>query len=50
MKKSGKGYYCYFSLKLIDLVMFDIYNHEKEILAVGYKNKKQFKLKTNGIK
>ena len=34
--------------KLIDLVMFDIYNHEKGILAVGYKTK-QFKLKTNGI-
>ena len=28
--------------------MFDIDNHEKEILAVGYENKKM-KLKTNGI-
>ena len=36
-----------FSLKVIKLVMFDIDNHEKEILAVGYENKK-LKLKTNG--
>ena len=28
------------SLKVIDLVMFDIDNHEKEILAVDYENKK----------
>ena len=39
MKKSGKGYYEEKSLKIIDLVMFDIYNHEKDILEVGYKKK-----------
>ena len=39
MKKPGKDYYLKFSLKVIDLVLFDIDNHEKEILAVGYKNK-----------
>ena len=26
-------------MKVIDLVMFDIDNHEKDILAVGYENK-----------
>ena len=28
-------------LKVINLVMFDIDNHEKEILAVGYENQKK---------
>ena len=37
-----------FSFKVIKAVMFNIDNHEKEILAVGYK-KKQLKQKTNGI-
>ena len=38
MKKSGKGYYLKKSLKVIDLVIFDIDNHKREILAVRYKN------------
>ena len=29
--------------------MFDIDNHEKEVLAVGYENKTKLKLNTNGI-
>ena len=37
------------SLKVINLVLFNIDQHEKEILAVDYMNKKM-KLKTNGIK
>ena len=37
-----------FSFKVIKVVMFDIDNHEEEILAVGYE-KKQLKLNTNGI-
>ena len=40
MKKSVKGYYLKKSLKVINLVMFDIDNHEKKILALGYENKK----------
>ena len=40
-----------FSLKVIDLVMFAIDNHEKEILAVGYENKTiESKDKWNQIK
>ena len=39
MKKSGKGYYLKIHLKVINLVMFDIDNHEKDILEVGYENK-----------
>ena len=38
MKKSGIGYYQFFSFKVIKAVMFIIENHEKDILAVGYKN------------
>ena len=36
MKKSGNEYYLKKSLKVINLVMFDIDNHKKEILEVGY--------------
>ena len=35
MKKSEKDYYLIFLLKVIDLVLFDNDNHEKEILAVN---------------
>ena len=38
-KKSGKGYYPKKSLKVIKAVMYDIDNHEKDILADGYENK-----------
>ena len=39
MMKSGKGYYLKKLSKVINLVMFDIDNHEKDILSVGYINK-----------
>ena len=38
-KKSEIGYYPKKSFKVIKAVMFNIYNHEMEILAVGNKNK-----------
>ena len=38
-----------FSLKLINLVIFDIDNHEKEILAVGYGKKMEIKDKWNQL-
>ena len=40
MNKSEKDYYVnFFSLKVINLVLFNIENNENEILAVDYKNK-----------
>ena len=46
-KKSGIGYYPKKIIQVIKAVMFNIDNHENDILAVGYE-KKQLKLKTNG--
>ena len=46
-KKSGIGYYPKKTLKVIKAFMYDIDNHEKEILSASYKNKK-IKLNTNG--
>ena len=49
MKKSEKDYYFNFFIKAINLFLFNIDQHEKDILAVNYINKK-LKLKINGIK
>ena len=48
-KKSGIGYYLKPLLKVIKSVMFDIDNHEKEILAVGYENKIVTEVKWNQL-
>ena len=37
------------SLKVIDLVLFNVDNHDKDIFAIGYKNK-TLKIKIHGIK
>ena len=39
-KKSDKDYYLIFSLKVINLVLFNIDQHKKEIFAVNYINQK----------